>query len=168
MKTTLAALALMSLAGTALAGPGHGAAHGIGEPGDPGEVDRVIEVSMDEMSYSPDNIEVAADETIRFVVSNDGKLVHEFNLGTPESWSSHAGEMKTMMSKGMMSMQRVDHQKMQAMGMAHDDPNSVLLEPGETAEIVWTFPEKGQLGYACNVPGHLEAGMKGEVELEAG
>ncbi|EYD71437.1 cupredoxin domain-containing protein [Limimaricola hongkongensis] len=168
MKSLITALALLPFASSALAGPGHGAAHGIGEPGDPAKVDRVVEIAMDEMSYSPASVEVAAGETIRFVVSNEGRLVHEFNLGTPDSWATHEDEMQAMMREGMMSMRRVDHEKMQEMGMAHDDPNSLLLEPGESAEIVWTFPEDGQVGYACNVPGHLEAGMKGKVALEAG
>lgn len=165
MKSTLAALALLPLAGTAIAGAGHETAHSIGQPGTDAKVDRVIEISMDEMSYSPNTLEVTAGETVRFKISNEGQVVHEFNLGTPESWAAHEGEMKAMMQKGMMSMRRVHHEKMQEMGMAHDDPNSVLLEPGESAEIVWTFPEHGRIGYACNVPGHLEAGMKGNVDL---
>jgi uncharacterized cupredoxin-like copper-binding protein len=167
MKSLITALALLPLASGALAGPGHGSVEGIGAPGDPEKVDRTVEIAMDEMSYTPASVEVAAGETIRFVVSNEGRLVHEFNLGTPDSWAAHEDEMQVMMQKGMMSMRRVDHEKMQEMGMAHDDPNSVLLEPGESAEIVWSFPEDGRIGYACNVPGHLEAGMKGEVELEA-
>lgn len=166
MKLTLAALSFLPLAGAALAGAGHETAHDIGQPGTTAEVDRTIEISMDEMSYSPNMLEVTAGETVRFKISNDGNLVHEFNLGTPDSWAAHEDEMQAMMQKGMMSMRRVDHEKMRDMGMAHDDPNSVLLEPGESAEIVWTFPEDGRMGFACNVPGHLEAGMKGEVELE--
>ncbi len=167
MKSLITAFALLPVAGGALAGPGHGSTHGVGEPGDPAKVDRTIEIAMDEMSYAPASVEVAAEETIRFVVSNEGRLVHEFNLGTPENWAAHKDEMQAMMQKDMMSMRHVDHEKMREMGMAHDDPSSVLLEPGESGEIVWTFPEDGQVGYACNVPGHLEAGMKGEVELNA-
>ncbi|WP_370161357.1 cupredoxin domain-containing protein [Limimaricola soesokkakensis] len=167
MKSLITALALVFLAGGALAGPGHDSAQGIGGPGDPAKVDRTVEIAMDEMSYTPASVEVTAGETIRFVVSNEGRLIHEFNLGTPDSWAAHKDEMQAMMREGMMNMRRVDHEKMQEMGMAHDDPNSVLLEPGESAEIVWTFPEDGQVGYACNVPGHLEAGMKGEVEMDA-
>ncbi|SFQ25513.1 hypothetical protein SAMN04488047_1723, partial [Tranquillimonas alkanivorans] len=31
--------------------------------------------------------------------------------------------------------------------------------------IVWTFPDGGTVGFACNVPGHREAGMVGEFDL---
>ena len=68
-----------------------------------------------------------------------------------------------MLNKGMMSLTKLHHDKMMTAGMMHGDPNSVLLEPGESAEIVWKFSENTKLGYACNVPGHLEAGMVGDV-----
>jgi uncharacterized cupredoxin-like copper-binding protein len=47
----------------------------------------------------------------------------------------------------------------------HNDPNSALLEPGATGEVVWTFPAYGEIEFACNVPGHYDAGMSGEIEL---
>ena len=43
--------------------------------------------------------------------------------------------------------------------MAHDHSNSVLLSPGEKAELIWKFSNKTKLEAACNVPGHYEAGM---------
>ena len=164
MKTTSIAGAILALISTsvfALADEGHGAS--IGEPGDPSMVDRVIEVSMDEMKFVADRIEVKEGETIKFVITNDGRLVHEFNLGPMEIRRGHNKEMRTMLNKGMMSLTKLHHDKMMTAGMMHGDPNSVLLEPGESAEIVWKFSENTKLGYACNVPGHLEAGMVGDV-----
>lgn len=38
-------------------------------------------------------------------------------------------------------------------------PNSPLMEPGETAEVVWTFNTKSELEFACNIPGHYDCGM---------
>lgn len=160
-KTIGAATALILFAGSAMAGAGHGSS--IGKAGDPANVDRVIEVSMDEMKYDPETITVAEGETIKFVVRNDGKLVHEFNLGTKETWGGHKGEMQKMMKSGMMTMNKLDHAKMMEGGMMHNDPNAALLEPGQTAELVWTFDEATEMGFACNVPGHLEGGMVGEI-----
>ena len=45
--------------------------------------------------------------------------------------------------------------------MEHNDPNSVLIEPGKSAEIVWNFPHGGSLEFACNIPGHYDSGMVG-------
>lgn len=167
---TLAAVGLLASAGLALAGPGHDDGHGhagaaIGSPGEASNVDREISVSMNGMDFHPEEIEVKAGETIRFVVTNDGQMVHEFNIGTDETWVGHAQEMREMLSSGMMTARELHHEKMEQAGMMHDDPNSALLEPGETAEVVWTFPEKGTIGFACNVPGHREAGMDGRFEL---
>jgi uncharacterized cupredoxin-like copper-binding protein len=48
--------------------------------------------------------------------------------------------------------------------MMHSDPNSTLLEPGERAEVIWRFPDEAtEVGFACNVPGHREAGMVGNI-----
>jgi len=55
---------------------------------------------------------------------------------------------------------------MEAAGMMHDDPNSVLLEPGKTGEVIWTFSEVTEVGFACNVPGHRNAGMVGKVVFQ--
>ncbi|MGR3464085.1 cupredoxin domain-containing protein [Limimaricola sp.] len=166
--TTPLALALVLAAPLAQAGAGHGDEKAaFGQAGHAEDVTRDIAVSMTEMDFDPEAITVAPGETVRFTVTNDGRIVHEFNIGTPESWKSHEGEMKAMLTKGMMSMRRINHEKMKASGMMHDDANSVLLEPGETGEVIWTFPEGGEISFACNVPGHLAAGMKGSFEIEA-
>jgi len=44
----------------------------------------------------------------------------------------------------------------------------VLLEPGESKEVVWKFSEKSSIEFACNVPGHYQAGMYGEVNFNSG
>ena len=155
----------------AFAGAGHDDGHGdghaamMGQPGDPAKADRVVEVSMTEMAFDPSNIEIMEGETITFVVSNDGEFVHEFNLGTEKMWQGHMDEMMKMMDTGMMTVDKIDHDKMMQAGMMHDDANSVLLEPGQTAKVTWTFGEKTELGFACNVPGHRESGMVGDISF---
>ena len=155
----------------AFAGAGHDDGHGdghaamMGQPGDPAKADRVVEVSMTEMAFDPSNIEIMEGETITFVVSNDGEFVHEFNLGTEKMWQGHLDEMMKMMDTGMMTVDKINHDKMMQAGMMHDDANSVLLEPGQTAKVTWTFGEKTELGFACNVPGHRESGMVGDISF---
>jgi uncharacterized cupredoxin-like copper-binding protein len=50
--------------------------------------------------------------------------------------------------------------------MKHDDPNSVLVEPGQTKELTWKFTKQTTLEFACNMPGHYEAGMVGKVNFQ--
>lgn len=159
-----AALMLGATTTMSFAGPGHDVE--FGKPGTEATVDRVIEVSMTEMKFSPDAIEVVEGETVKFVIRNDGRAIHEFNIGIDETWQAHRKEMRKMFKMGMMNMRGVNHEKMEASGMMHDDPNSLLLEPGAEAELIWTFTEAGDYGFACNVPGHFEAGMAGAFDFQ--
>jgi len=148
---------------------GHGGAHGhgfdpaVGEPGELSEAQRTLRITMTENRYSPKSIAVKKGETVRFVVENKGELVHEFNIGTAEMHTAHQGEMMAMMQSGSLMPDHIDHSKMG--DMKHDDPNSVLLEPGQTGEVVWKFGTSGEIQFACNVPGHYEAGMHGRFKV---
>lgn len=149
---------------------GHGHAATIGEPGKVSEISRTIEVTADDNFYEPEKIEVKAGETIRFAITNTGQLVHEFNIGTAAMHAEHQKEMEMMVEHGVIEGDKInrDMMKMDMGGgrtMEHNDPNSALLEPGETAEIVWKFTEPMTLEFACNVPGHYDAGMMGSIEV---
>jgi uncharacterized cupredoxin-like copper-binding protein len=50
-------------------------------------------------------------------------------------------------------------------GMAHDTPNSITLQPGETEQLTWRFGDTATLEYACHQPDHYQAGMRGEVTI---
>lgn len=158
-------------AGSHSGGHGHGQAAAIGEPGDPSATDRTVKVVMHDNFYEPERIEVKAGETVRFVIVNAGEFLHEFNIGTAAMHADHQKEMATMMEHGMITPTAIDH-KMMKMDhgnghmMKHDDPNAALIEPGKSAEIVWTFSKPTELEFACNLPGHYEAGMMGEFRFQ--
>ncbi len=172
-ETIVAAVVAVSLpiaATEAFAAGSHGGGAELGSPGVASEATRTIEVTMHDNYYEPERIDVQEGETVRFVVKNEGDLVHEFNIGTAEGHAAHQEEMMKMVEHGVLEADRINWtaaRKMQAsMGHgAHDDPNSTLLEPGETGEIIWRFPEHATLEFACNVPGHYDAGMMGEINL---
>jgi uncharacterized cupredoxin-like copper-binding protein len=86
--------------------------------------------------------------------------------------AEHQEMMTMMMEHGMLTPTGIDHDMMNmdhsSMGMPdhkHDDPNSILVEPGETQELVWKFAEATGLEFACNVPGHYDSGMMGDVKI---
>ena len=173
-KFVFAAVA-MSISVTALGAGAHGGGHGqgasSGEPGKASDAGRSITVEMYDNYYEPEAIEVKPGETVRFVVENKGNLVHEFNIGTPAMHESHQKEMMMMVEHGVIQGDKLNRDMMEmdmgnGQSMKHDDPNSVLLEPGESKEVVWTFSEKGNIEFACNVPGHYEAGMYGDVNFK--
>jgi uncharacterized cupredoxin-like copper-binding protein len=124
-----------------------------GTPSEPalGTVDapRTIEIAMtDQLRFDPDQITVKAGETIRFVVENPTPLEHDFTIGDEHAQAEHAAEMMD------------DH------GMMHDDPNAILVPPGETGELVYTFGEPGELLIGCHVGGHYDAGMVANIVVE--
>jgi len=51
-------------------------------------------------------------------------------------------------------------------GMQHAEPNMVTLAPGKRGGVVWQFSKAGQVDFACLIPGHMEAGMKGLITVE--
>ena len=170
-----AVLAAGGVSAARAAGADDGHAHGhdfvqIGEPGKAEDAARTVEIIMRDNYYEPETVAVKQGETVRFAVKNAGLLVHEFNIGTAEMHAAHKDEMLMMVRHGVLFPARIDREKMEAGGedghsMKHDDPNGVLLEPDETGEVVWKFSKDAVLEFACNIPGHYEAGMLGEINI---
>lgn len=126
------------------AGHGDSAA---GRPGHSAKVKRTIKITAMDIKYDKPEIKVKAGETVKFVVTNAGKLRHEFIIGDLAEQHQHAEMMKQMP------------------GMVHEDANTLTLEPGETKSLIWQFTKAGVLEVACHVPGHYEAGMKSKVTV---
>jgi uncharacterized cupredoxin-like copper-binding protein len=152
LSHALALLACICVAPHALADARHPhdasarAAAPFGHPGAAKAADRTVAVTLsDDMRFQPDHLTVRTGETVRFVVRNAGKVPHEMVLGTDASLREHAAMMRL------------------SADMAHDDPGGVMVEPGRQRELVWTFDRPGRFAFACLVPGHFEAGMRGSV-----
>ena len=128
-----------------------GHAADLGQPGNPHDVTRTVEVEMnDAMRFKPDRISVKRGETIRFIVRNTGNLRHEMVLGTIDEMREHAELMRKKPE------------------MEHTDPNQVSVEPGKTGELIWRFTRDGTFDFACLETGHFEAGMVGKILVGRG
>ena len=135
--------------------PGHTHAHSgfsAGQPGDPKQPARVVNVVMREdgrrMLFEPSRLEIRKGEQVRFVITNSGLLNHEFVLATLAENRKHAQVMK-----------KHPH-------MEHDDPNARQVPPYLTDEIVWRFTNPGEFEFACLIPGHYERGMFGKIVVK--
>ena len=135
-------------------GHGHGSAAApaatpaVGVPGQAAQVTRTIEVVMnDQMRFVPASVQVKAGETVRFALHNQGALAHEMVLGALPDLKAHAEMMRQMPD------------------MKHAEPNAVTLGAGERGAIVWQFTQAGTVDFACTLPGHMEAGMVGQVQV---
>ena len=126
---------------------GHGAS--IGKPGELARVSRTIELEMnDAMRFVPSTVSVKRGDTIRFLVKNSGRLKHEMVLGSIAELKAHAELMRRFPE------------------MVHADPNQVVVDPGQTGELIWQFAKTGKVDFACLQPGHFEAGMKGKISVK--
>ena len=145
-----------------------GSMKAIGAKGNLENVDRVIKITMYDNYYQPNSFKVNKNETIKFEVENKGELVHEFNIATKEMHLKHQPEMMMMVEHEILLADRIDKKKMMEMSkknpaMAHSHSNSVLLSPGEKAELIWKFSNTVDIEAACNVPGHYDVGMIAKI-----
>jgi len=102
----------------------------------------------DALRFTPSKVILQRGQTVRFVVANRGKLMHEMVLGTVDELKAHAELMKKFPD------------------MAHDDANMAHVKPGASGVIVWQFTQAGEYQFACLIPGHFEAGMVGKVVVK--
>lgn len=120
-----------------------------GRTGDPKRVTRTVEIRMgDDMRFVPDRIEVRRGETLRLRIANRGRLMHELVIGTDQELAQHAALMRKNPD------------------MEHDAPYMAHVAPAKRGEIVWQFTRPGQFSFACLVPGHFEAGMRGTIVVK--
>ncbi|MCA8903154.1 MAG: cupredoxin family protein [Hyphomonas sp.] len=114
----------------------------------PAEARRTIEIRMDDrMRFTPDHIEVTEGETLRLRIANRGRKLHELVIGTPKELQAHAELMRKFPN------------------MEHDEPYMAHVGAGRRGEITWTFNRPGDFEFACLIPGHYEAGMRGTLRV---
>ncbi len=163
MKTMLSVLMIAALLATSAAALAHGdekdkakktavkkeqKAWGIA--GDAKAVKRTITLAMtDNMRFTPDKIEVNEGDTIKLVMQNTGKVMHEMVIGTKKELEEHAALM------------------VKFPGMEHDEPYMAHIAPGKTGTIIWTFNRAGDFDFACLIAGHYQAGMVGKITVLA-
>lgn len=110
----------------------------------PGSAENKISVDLSDFMISPDAFTVKAGAVITVNVTNSGAIQHDFNI------------MKLGSEIGGM--------------IDEDDRANVLwgvkVEPGETLTATFTVPEEpGLYQVICSLPGHLQAGMVGSINV---
>ena len=119
-----------------------------GIAGEAKEARRTIRIAMtDDMRFSPSAIQVAEGETVRFIVHNKGKVLHEMVIGTRQALDEHAALMQKFPT------------------MEHDEPHMAHVAAGKQGGLVWKFNRAGEFDFACLIPGHYQAGMVGKIKV---
>ena len=111
---------------------------------------------VDQRSWEPVLEELGPGRrTILIDAPNHGRsesVDHDFTIGDAATQAAH----RQAMAAGH------DH----AHAGHHGAANAVMVMAGEQAELTWTFDHPGVVEFDCNVPGHFEAGMSGQVTVE--
>jgi uncharacterized cupredoxin-like copper-binding protein len=119
-----------------------------GREGDPKKVSRIVRIEMsDKMRFAPADLSFKSGETAKFLIRNNGKVMHEMVLGSMKELKAHAEMMKKHPT------------------MEHQEPYMAHVASGKTETMVWQFTKPGEFHFGCLVPGHFEAGMVGKITV---
>jgi Uncharacterized copper-binding protein len=103
---------------------------------------RLVEVdASDALKFDPAEVSLAKGETVTFLLTNLGTVTHEFAIGPA----------------GKVDADEID--------------GTIVKEADEIAghhlkTVTYTFDGAGPFAFACHVPGHFEAGMRGTITFK--
>lgn len=124
--------------------PASAATSAIAEP--PIEVKISLGTSDNELKYLPEQLEFVAGKRYKLLLNNPSPQKHYFTAKdfADASWT-----------------QKVESGLMEVKGAIHE----LELKPGGEAEWVFIPMKPGTYQVHCPIPGHTEAGMKGEIAI---
>ncbi len=107
---------------------------------------RTVAVTIHFSRFDLASLQVAPGETVRFVVTNEDPIDHEFLVGDAEMQAIH--EAGTEAHHGAR-------------------PGEISVPAGQTVETTFTFPNELAPGweFACHLPGHYAFGMHGPITM---
>lgn len=120
---------------------------------------RDVTVIMRDYRFDPTPIVLVPGETVRFTIFNAGLIDHDFVIGdeaVQRAW--HAADAAATPPSVLATAPP-----------ASVPPGTgglrVLLGSGEQASVEYEVPTGQALALLCHIPGHIEKGMVGAVEL---
>ena len=154
MKKTLLAVLLSVTATPAMAEMDHSmmdmeGISAVGMPAIGAKPDKVVHVLLaDDMTIKfKKEAQIEPNDVVQFVVMNVGNIDHEFTIGSAKEQLEHREMMKKM-----------PHHM-------HGSGNAVTVQPGKAKQLLWHFHGENSVEFACNIPGHAEAGMVTKISL---
>jgi len=120
---------------------------------------REVTVIMRDYRFEPTPVVLVPGETVRFTIFNAGLEVHDFVIGDAEvqqAWS-------------IADAEATPPNPLATAPPASVPPETgglrVFLRSGEQATVDYAVPGGEQLSLLCHIPGHIEKGMVGRVDL---
>jgi len=113
-----------------------------------GSFDREIDLKMTEWGFSDLNIKVKKGERIRFNITNDGQILHEFMI-------MQMAQMQAVNYR----VERADWSLLEHEALYEKS----LMLPGQTVSFVVEVQENGAWMFMCMLPYHMQMGMMGQM-----
>ena len=99
----------------------------------------IVSISGDDaLKFTPAQVAAKPGDVVTFKVTNIGVLPHAFMVGPKEAVDANSAAGTAVIEN---------------------------IAAGETKEVSFTFGTTGAYTFACHIPGHFEAGMKGVITL---
>lgn len=112
----------------------------------PTEIEVSLGTTANELKFVPDRLELVALKRYKLLLKNPSPQKHYF---TAKDFAD-----------GIWT-QKVEAGNVEIKGAIHE----LELKPGATAEWVFVPLKSGNYSLRCPIPGHSEAGMKGEIAI---
>jgi uncharacterized cupredoxin-like copper-binding protein len=130
----------------------------VDRPGTP-DTPRAVSVIMRDYLFEPTPLVLVPGETVRFTILGAGLDRHEFALGDQAMQEAWAAANAAATPPAMFA----------TAPPASVDPGigglRVVVGSGQSVTRDYVVPESGELLLMCHLPGHVERGMVGQVEL---
>ena len=120
---------------------------------------RVVTVIMRDYRFDPTPLYLYQNETIELNLVNAGMVEHELVLGDAAVQAAWASADAAATPPAPFTTAPPASAPVDTGGLR------VLLKSGESASVDFTVPEGGDLLLVCNIPGHEQRGMVGQVVL---
>ncbi len=127
-------------------------------PAADGDVTSEYTIILSEFGFDPTELDLTPGETVRFILINEGVVLHEFRLTTEHKAEEHlASGHEDHGDDGDESEE----------GHHEDADILVNVAGGETRTVEMTLPTDADAldQVACLIPGHYEAGMFASIDF---
>ncbi|MCZ7567724.1 MAG: cupredoxin domain-containing protein [Ardenticatenaceae bacterium] len=122
-------------------------------------VDQTIDVTGQEWGFEPATVTIPAGKQVRLVFHNAGKLPHEIAIDEMPATILAVQDPKAMGEMDPEEMSEMS--EMAEKGVVH-----IHTAVGKSASEVFRVDKPGTYEFACEIPGHKEAGMVGKLVVK--
>ncbi|HSM33807.1 MAG TPA: hypothetical protein VK987_06925 [Anaerolineae bacterium] len=120
---------------------------------------RDVTVIMRDYRFDPTPVVLVPGETVRFTIFNAGLEIHDFVIGDAEVQAAWHRADAAAIPPNLLATAPPASVPPDTGGLR------VLLTSGERATVEYEVPSDEDLAILCHIPGHIEKGMVGAVDL---